>query len=401
MKKNRMIINVVFSILFIYSAEVDAYSSDTVINGFITQGYMKTDENNFLTDTEEGSFEFNEMGIKFSSAISNNLSIGIQFFARDIGDLGNDDITVDWAFADYLFYNWAGIRIGKIKIPHGFYNESRDNGIARTFIFLPQSVYSDPWRDSLLTIKGAGFYGYLYGLSYQLQIGIMDAQTDGGLAKKFNDITKSSIESIQPETAIIFSLQSTDLIDGLKIGGSVSKWDWKMDLTIQDMPAKSDDEALLWAISIEYAKNAFLFSAEYSIFDVETPIDLYVSPTAAPYRLPYATNNVMEGYYGSISYRMTDWFEIGVYHSIFYSNKKDRSGKDNVKYYNWKDYYSWSKDTCLTFRFDLNQNWIFKLEGHYNDGFYNGYITDNIDKDGNEDVEQYWYLFAAKLMYAF
>ena len=117
--------------------------------------------------------------------------------------------------------------------------------------------------------------------------------------------------------------------------------------------------------------------------------------------MPVATQNIMEGYYANISYRFTSWFEIGFYHSIFYSNKKNRNGKDNVRFYGWQDYYSWSKDSCLSLRFDINESWIFKLEGHYNDGVYNAYISDNIDDNGNEDLTRYWFLYAAKMLYVF
>ncbi len=37
------------------------------IHGFITQGYLVTDENNFMADTEgNGSFQYSEAGVTFS-----------------------------------------------------------------------------------------------------------------------------------------------------------------------------------------------------------------------------------------------------------------------------------------------------------------------------------------------
>ena len=78
----------------------NAYSYDAMINGFIAQGYLQTDRNNFHTDTEQGTFQFNEMGIKFSSAVSDHLFLGMQFFARDLGNLGNDEIVIDYEVRD-------------------------------------------------------------------------------------------------------------------------------------------------------------------------------------------------------------------------------------------------------------------------------------------------------------
>ena len=92
-------------------------AEDVDIHGFLAQGYLKTDKNNFLADTEDGTFEFNEMGINFVTGVTDRLRIGIQFFARDIGDLGNDEIVLDWGYGDYLWREWLGFRAGLIKIP--------------------------------------------------------------------------------------------------------------------------------------------------------------------------------------------------------------------------------------------------------------------------------------------
>ena len=76
-----------FSSSHLHSQEIQ----DTVdIHGFISQGYLKSDQNNFLAETEEGSFQFNEMGLNFNQDVTHDLRIGIQFFSRDLGKNGND-----------------------------------------------------------------------------------------------------------------------------------------------------------------------------------------------------------------------------------------------------------------------------------------------------------------------
>ncbi|GBC63154.1 hypothetical protein DENIS_4147 [Desulfonema ishimotonii] len=71
------------------------------IHGFISQGYLKSDDNNFLGNSEDGSFQFNEMGINFSRELTDKLRIGVQFFSRDLSAVGNNDVVVDWAYGDY------------------------------------------------------------------------------------------------------------------------------------------------------------------------------------------------------------------------------------------------------------------------------------------------------------
>ena len=140
-------------ILFL-AVRIFAQSDAVQVHGFISQGYMQSTENDFLGHTHEGTFEFNEFGINFSTELTDELRVGMQFFARDLGLLGNGELLVDWAYGDYKWKNWLGIRAGKIKMPLGLYNEYRDLDLARTNIFMPQGVYNETWRSTFNAIKG-------------------------------------------------------------------------------------------------------------------------------------------------------------------------------------------------------------------------------------------------------
>ena len=402
---------IIWVLMMVMVSGVDGFAESVAIHGFITQGYLKTDKNNYLADTEKGSFEINEMGINFNTYLNDDTKIGIQFFARDLGDLGNDKVTVDWAYADRQLREWLGLRVGIMKIPHGFYNESRDCDMMRTSILQPQGVYNEPWRGALYDLTGVGIYGNLINhISYECQAGLIEEGTDGGMAKKFNDLVKSRVDRILGHWGTVMNVQCYDLIEGLRFGGSLVVWTWDMDITLypsEKFPfpspthAYSDNEGQVWTGSIEYTRGKFLFSSEYTITYFNIPMQIYLMNGALT--VHNTLKNHMLGYYYNTSYRFTEWFEAGLYYSTFYYNKDDRQGKssDLVDKYGWKDYYSWSKDTCLSLRFDLNANWIFKLETHYNDGFYNGFVNMNMNDDGSFDVARYWWLFGAKIMFVF
>ena len=102
--------------LIFFSIEIlanhSAKAQDPVqIHGFLSQGYLKSSANNYLADTEDGTFQFNEFGINFTTDLADGLHMGMQLFARDLGSLGNDDVIIDWAYADYFYKSWLGIRI--------------------------------------------------------------------------------------------------------------------------------------------------------------------------------------------------------------------------------------------------------------------------------------------------
>ena len=152
MKKSVLMLVAFWLLLAPLSAASEDFDVD--IHGFISQGYLKTDHNNYMAQTEEGSFEFNEMGLNFGTDLTEKLRIGMQLFARDLGKDGNDDLVLDWAFADYRWRDWLGFRVGRIKMPFGYYNSIRDFDMLRTSVFAPQSVYPEMLRDMISFMKG-------------------------------------------------------------------------------------------------------------------------------------------------------------------------------------------------------------------------------------------------------
>ncbi|MGB5159306.1 hypothetical protein [Desulfobacterium sp. N47] len=79
------------------AVEMDALGGVS-IHGFISQGFLTSGEYNYLAhNSKTGSFEYNEMGINFSKQVTDKLRIGAQIFSRDLGDVGNNKVTIDWA----------------------------------------------------------------------------------------------------------------------------------------------------------------------------------------------------------------------------------------------------------------------------------------------------------------
>ncbi|MBU1055719.1 MAG: hypothetical protein KKC46_18115, partial [Proteobacteria bacterium] len=74
----------------------------------------------------------------------------------------------------------------------------------------------------------------------------------------------------------------------------------------------------------------------------------------------------------------------------------DRHGDDVVETATLKDHSAWQKDLALSARFDINSNWIFKVEGHKVNGTADVLLADNSDRS-----EKDWYYGAAKLTFSF
>ena len=69
------IIQIVIMTLLIFSMSAMAQDEGTDFNGinihgFISQGYLKSSDNNYQGNTEDGTFEFNEIGLTFSTELT-------------------------------------------------------------------------------------------------------------------------------------------------------------------------------------------------------------------------------------------------------------------------------------------------------------------------------------------
>lgn len=428
-----------------YAFDLD--SSDKIdIHGFITQGYLVTDDNNFLADTEgDGTLQYNEIGINFSSDVSDRLRMGVQLLTRDLGKMGNHEITLDWAVADYSFFNWMNLRVGKIKTPHGLYNIERDVDMLRTFVFLPQSVYTEGWRDSLNASNGAGLYGYipaglLGNITYMANLTNSEQKVGGGESRLLEDQLPQSLDVKVKEmnTKQTFStsltLDTLFNIDGLKISGVYWGHDFDSTCDVNDglgsplFDANSvyvDGEVAKHQIesvfktkvrtvtgSMEYSYGNFIFAAEYmqNNYRLKMPLSDYVYYPGTSVTVPDVDKDFdAMGYYGSMAYRFTDWFEMGAYYAEYYRDKDDKNGKKAVAeglVSAGQEHNRWLKDSCLSFRFDITPNWILKLESHYMDGsalMFHGDGNTIIDSDGNVQLnyEPYWMLYAAKVSFSF
>ncbi|MBF0451091.1 MAG: hypothetical protein HQK75_10340 [Candidatus Magnetomorum sp.] len=394
----------VMILLQIVISDVSAYSfEDIQIHGFVSQGFMISDRNNYLANTEEGTFEFNEAGINFSKNFTENFHMGCQFFARDIGDVGNDEIELDFALADFRLKDSLGFRIGKIKIPHGLYNDIRDVDMLRTFIFLPP-VYYDISRSTINAMNGIGLYGnYQFStmgnIEYQIIGGSKSIDPESGWSRYMErrgiDITQFDIGYIGCGSMIW-----NPPVNGLRLGMTGIRLDMAADAEIEFFPlppayAVSGGPDLKYELNdlmikvnfIEYTLNDLILAFEYMTFRGDLSLATLSPNPPLVFKIPVRTDT----YYLSMTYRLSDILEVGGYYAVFWPDSDDKHGK-TLAY----DYLGWHKETAFCLRFDINDALAFKTEMHLIDG---GSLM--MPQDNPEGVDQRCALFLLKLTFSF
>jgi hypothetical protein len=371
-------------------ASLSAPSIDS--HGFVSQGFILSTQNEYLAKSKHGSFEFTEVGINFSTSLSEDLRVGMQLFAHDLGPLGNYRPEFDWYALDYRAFDWLGIRIGRNKIPFGLYNELNDVDVARVPILLPQSIYQVDHREFLFAQTGAELYGDV-GLS---GLGSFEYRLYGG--------TLSGPPPLPPPPGIVISdaniayvyggraLWSTPfegLLGGVSYQALRLDGAYDFDPTVRGVleaaalvpPGLSYPTAVKfsvrrWVASLQYAAHDLELSAEYSRWTGEFYSRM---PALLP---PHIVN---ERYYLMASYRVSSWFTPGMYYSALFDNVEERHRRGGFQH-----------DAAFTTRYDLNQHWLLKLEGHVIHGtaaLDNRALNDGVDRN---QLLQTWGVFLIK-----
>ncbi len=382
----------------IHAMEVDVLGGVDV-HGFVSQGYIKSQDNNYLANnSSDGTFGFNEIGINFSKQLTDQLRIGLQLFSHDLGAIGQNEILLDWAFADYRWKDWLGLRVGKIKAPHGLYNEGRDTDMLRTSIFLPHSIYNELNRDTMVAITGLGFYGDVPAgpagnFSYYLLGGTSDVKgdEDNGAVRQFNSSPDFEVTGdFEFDSVYIAALEWETPLEGLRL-----KYTYRV--SELDIPALAGgvadvnyeiDKHSNYVYSLEYTWNDLVLAGEYTQVRSDSQVTLDATGSVVS-DLGIMKNH---GYYVSAAYRFNDWFEAGTYYSKYYADSDDKDGNTYDP-----DYLAWLEDYVLSLRFDINEYWVAKIEGHLMDG---AALCLGIDND-LDDLEDDWYMIAAKVSFSF
>jgi hypothetical protein len=355
------------------SASGSARAEDTSlqIHGFVSQGFVKTSANNFLANSEDGSFEFTEAGINVTKEVTDRFRVGVQLFTRDLGPIGNYSAQFDWFYLDYRFFDWLGIRAGRTKVPFGLYNETSDVDAARTPVLLPQSLYPVQNRDFLLAQTGLE----LYGVVPLRDAGDLEYRAYGGTLH-YDPVYEGdqTLRNASIPYVVGGRVMWRPPITGLQLGGSLQALKIDVDYTpteatLQTLRAAGlvpegfsgvipvQIPAVLWVGSLEYAPGDLLLAAEYSRWrtSLESPVT-YVAPSFS------------ERMYGMVSYRVRPWFVPGMYYSLYFADTEQRSVEGRFQH-----------DLAATLRFDLTDNWLVKVEGHFMHG--TGLLTSSLNGD--------------------
>ncbi|HPF34246.1 hypothetical protein KDK88_01620 [bacterium] len=401
--------------LVLAAAPAAAQLADLYVRGFVSQGYLNSSHNNYLVpNSRDGSSEFHEAAVSLQAHPEERLRVGLQFLARDFGDVGNNDVLIDWAYADYQWQDYMGVRLGKFKTTQGLYGQGRDVDMLRPTVLLPQAVYNEDHRDFILGVEGLGFYGNVPlgeggGLDYEIYGGTLNVpDPDAGFW--YNILAQAGEEAARlspldsPTARIRFdgvaendvhfdwlyggSLRWNTPLEGLTLGvsGITGRFDMHSRLvySVEDPAANPSYYAINNLVDFQGdLGRSVVFSAEWSRDDVTLAAELAQEEV---------NGLVGEGYYLQASAHASERTTVTAYYSRYVRDKSDPSGH-NFERYGYPDYVAWQNDVCAAVRHDATEHLVLKGEYHVVDGL--GLLSPALNDLGDPDAYKRWWSFMA------
>jgi hypothetical protein len=393
-------------------------------HGFVSQGYLLTEHDNYLGQTEgPGTLNFNEFALSATASPIDRLRIGVQIFARSVGDYGADSLELDWAYADYRLTNNLGVEVGRFKIPHGLYNETRDLDMTRIEVFLPMSVYSTRLRDVYLAVNGAEVYGTapagaLGSVDGVFYIGGQSLENNGAVAKDVENAGEfSAVNSINLQRMVGGALTWNTPLDGLRLRasgfdahnlritgtGGLPTNDASGNPIAYPAGAYGTDnlqstfkDFFSTVLSLEYQFHDLMIAAEYTReygkITTSSVLNTYVpepalGPPPAPPVVVYAGQTTTtavtyyrpEGAYVSAAYQLMPKLGVSLGWGLGFADYDNRGLSSNRQW-------------TLAARYDILSNWLVKAECDFVRGTEELFVSEN----PGTTLNRIWQVYAIK-----
>src|SRR5581483_1747008 len=353
------------------------------IHSFLTQGFLATDENNYLTmQTTRGSFAYTEMGVNASMRLSDKLLVGAQFYDRNVGQLGQWEAQLDWAVVDYRVKDWFGVRAGKVKTVMGLYNDTQDMGFLSTFALLPQSVYPLDLHDATIAHAGGDIYGdvglnRLGGLQYTAFVGHRDDSVNGGYLYLLRDrgVDMTQLGGLQVGADIRWNTPLKGFLVGAsRINETISGSGTgvcSLGVPISCSAFNPNGGVGVRGSYQEHSRKDWMnqFCGEYTVGNLKLDAEFRRYS-----RDQIACNNLLDvwadnrGWYTAASYRLSKRASVGSYYSDLSTLYKRGSLPASL---NSDLPGNHIHDKVVTCRLDMTRFWNLKAEGHFMNGYNN------------------------------
>lgn len=308
------------------------------INGYLTQGFANsTDAPIHGIGADDLSGAYRSVALLFRYAITESDAFVVQLGHRNLGGSAlneyQDDVALEWGFYQKRF-GGTSVRLGRVPLAKGIYNETRDVGTLLPFYRAPYNYYTE----GMETIDGATVSRRFplpggFGLDASAYVGGWDyvqVNNDLNTGEKYVKATRGDAVA---GGQMILSLP----IDGVRIGGYAQRFSVD-DVSLAGKPEGNDGLHV-----------AGLFDATFSRVFVRGEAQSF-RPGAWDYNSVYAQAGVqvlpqlwVNGQYDAADLKLNQTATFPV-----------PGGMEG----------EYARDVAIGVKYDLSPNASLKLEGH-------------------------------------
>ena len=128
-------------------ATVCQAQSKLSVHGYLNQAFAISRSHQIFGIPTDGTTDYRNLALQFRYELNedDNLTIQLNHSRSGLNPVfaGDDDVQLDWAYIQHNFSEKTSVKIGKIQMPFGIYNEIRDVGVLLPFYNLPYAPYGE------------------------------------------------------------------------------------------------------------------------------------------------------------------------------------------------------------------------------------------------------------------
>ena len=362
-------------------------------HGFLTQGFVKTDNNRFFGPSDKGSFEFTEIGLNASTRPVADLLLSAQILSRRAGAMYNGSPAIDFAVVRWDFLNTegyrAGVSLGRIKNPIGLYNTTRDVAQTRPSTFLPQSIYFDKVRNLEHSSDGIMLhldrFGSDYLLSFDTAIGRLLLDDNVEAAYLGRD-WRGNLETDQASK--LAQLRFSTLDEQWRLALSYADGHMRFEPGATDPLTAGKSNFRFMVGSVQFNQGAWSLTAEYALEPIEQQ----------GYGPLLDNRNDAESYYLQIQHYLNNAVTLHARYEEAFVDRSDHSGGRSAARTGKPAYAFYTKSLTLGARWDITSSLMLSADYSFNKGTY---LLSSQDNPDPSRLRKNWDMFAILLSYRF
>lgn len=246
------------------AARAESPTGKLRIFGHLSQAYGRSERGSIQSSTEGGTTDVGNIAVQFRWEISPEDTAVIQLSherrAEDIFSPDQDELQIDWAFYERRLAENTSLKVGRLNVPLGIYNEIRDVGTLLPFFNLPISFYTGV-LSTAETVDGISLsHTFAARSDWDLEVDVYYGGWDT-FQQQLNEQARFDLVNLEARAEDGFGVQLwlNTPIRGLRLGAGGLTWLLDGPLTPPDTKDRWDS----YHVSLDMSVDRWMLRSEY------------------------------------------------------------------------------------------------------------------------------------------